>query len=205
MVIRVLVADDHAIVRRGLEELLATVDDIEVVGSAHDGLEAAALAQELTPDVVLMDLVMPNLDGVAATREISRSPEPGRVVVLTSMADDRHVNDALDAGAIGYVLKHASTEEIINAIRAAAAGDCPLDAKAARVVLGKRRHRVDRPLTPREEEVLRLVIAGMANKQIARHLHISERTVKAHLTTIFSRLGVAHRTGAALWARENLT
>jgi DNA-binding NarL/FixJ family response regulator len=202
--IRVVVADDHAVVRGGLDQLLATVDDIELAGSAADGAEAVALVAELRPDVVLMDLSMPGVDGIEATRQIAASGAATRVVVLTSLADDRHIGDALEAGAIGYVLKHAGPDDLIGAIRAAAAGDSPLDPKAARVLLEGRRGRVDRQLSAREEEVLRLVASGLANKLIARKLQISERTVKAHLTNIFARLGVTDRTQAALWAQEHL-
>lgn len=202
--IRVVVADDHAVVRAGLDQLLDTVDDIELVGSAADGDHAVALVAELDPDVVLMDLSMPVLDGVAATRRITDAASRARVVVLTSLADDRHIGDALAAGAVGYLLKHARPDDIIGAVRAAAAGDAPLDPKAARVLLEGRRGAVDRPLSAREEEVLRLVASGLANKLIARRLQISERTVKAHLTNIFARLGVTDRTQAALWAREHL-
>jgi DNA-binding NarL/FixJ family response regulator len=132
-----------------------------------------------------MDLSMPGVDGIEATRQIAASGAATRVVVLTSLADDRHIGDALEAGAIGYVLKHAGPDDLIGAIRAAAAGDSPLDPKAARVLLEGRRGRVDRQL-------------------IARKLQISERTVKAHLTNIFARLGVTDRTQAALWAQEHL-
>lgn len=202
--IRVVIADDHAVVRAGLDQLLATVDDIDLVGQAADGEEAVALVAAQSPDVVLMDLSMPGVDGTAATRRITEAGGTSRVVVLTSMADDRHIADALDAGAIGYVLKHADPDDIIAAIRAAAAGDSPLDPKAARVLLEGRRGTADRPLSAREEEVLRLVAEGLANKLIARRLQISERTVKAHLTNIFARIGVTDRTQAALWARDHL-
>ncbi len=201
--IRVVVADDHAVVRRGLDQLLATAEDIELVGSAANGEEAVELVAGLRPDVVLMDLSMPVLDGLDATRRIVADGPGVRVVVLTSLADDRHIAAALRAGAIGYVLKHADADDLLDAIRAAAAGDAPLDPKAARVLL-EGANRVERPLSAREEEVLRLVAEGLANKLIARRLAISERTVKAHLTNIFARLGVTDRTQAALWAREHL-
>ena len=153
------------------------------------------------PDVVLMDLSMPTLDGVDATRRIASADPDARVVVLTSFGDDRHIADALHAGAVGYLLKHAGPDELLNAIRAAARGDSPLDPKAARVMLQSRRTGpTERPLSAREEEVLRLVADGLANKQIARKLSISERTVKAHLTNVFASLGVTDRTQAALWA-----
>jgi DNA-binding NarL/FixJ family response regulator len=202
--IRVVVADDHAVVRGGLDQLLATAGDIELVGSAANGDEAVRMVAELRPDVVLMDLSMPVLDGVEATRRIAASGSGARVVVLTSFADDRHIADALHAGAIGYMLKHAEPDALLDAVRAAAAGDAPLAPKAARVLLEDRAGRADRTLSAREEEVVRLVAAGLANKQIARRLGISERTVKAHLTSVFARLGVTDRTQAALWAREHL-
>jgi DNA-binding NarL/FixJ family response regulator len=202
--IRVVVADDHGIVRAGLDQLLATAPDIELVGSAADGAEAVELVARHRPDVVLMDLSMPVVDGVEATRRIVEADGAARIVVLTSLSDDRHVAAALDAGAIGYVLKHAAPDDLLDAIRAAAAGDSPLDPKAARVLLQGRARRSDRPLSPREEEVLRLVAAGLANKLIARRLGIAERTVKAHLTNIFTSIGVTDRTQAALWAREHL-
>ena len=204
MTIRVVVADDHAVVRSGLEQLLSTASDIELVGTAGNGGEAAVVVGRERPDVVLMDLSMPEVDGVEATRRIIAADPDARVVVLTSFADDRHIADALRAGAIGYVLKHAEPDELLGAIRAAAAGDAPLDPKAARVLLDSRKVRSDQQLSSREEEVLRLVAAGLANKQIARRLGIAERTVKAHLTNIFARIEVTDRTQAALWAERNL-
>jgi DNA-binding NarL/FixJ family response regulator len=204
MTIRVVVADDHAVVRSGLEQLLATAADIELVATAGNGREAAEVVGRERPDVVLMDLSMPEVDGVEATRRIIAADPDARVVVLTSFADDRHISEALQAGAIGYVLKHAEPDELLGAIRAAAAGDAPLDPKAARVLLNSRKVRSDQQLSAREEEVLRLVMAGLANKQIARRLGIAERTVKAHLTNIFARIEVTDRTQAALWAERNL-
>jgi DNA-binding NarL/FixJ family response regulator len=205
MTIRVVIADDHAIVRGGLEQLLSTADDILLVGTAADGEQAIESVQREHPHVVLMDLSMPNVDGVEATRRIVAGYPEVRVIVLTSFGDDRHISDALDAGAVGYMLKHAGPDELLDAIRAAAAGDSPLDPKAARVLLASRRlGPAARQLSPREEEVLRLVASGLANKQIARKLTISERTVKAHLTNVFAQLGVSDRTQAALWAQEHL-
>ena len=203
--IKVLVADDHAVVRSGLGQLLATTPDLELAGEAADGLEAVAAAEAMEPDVILMDISMPGLDGVEATRQIvGRQPET-RVVMLTSFADNRRILDALEAGASGYLLKHAGPDELLGAIRAAAAGEAPLDPKAARVLLDHRRVAApDKVLSAREQEVLGLVAQGLANKQIARRLGISERTVKAHLTNVFARLGVTDRTQAALWAREHL-
>jgi DNA-binding NarL/FixJ family response regulator len=203
--IRVVIADDHAIVRSGLEQLLSTADDIALVGISANGMEVVETVQRERPDVVLMDLSMPELDGAEATRRIVTANPEARVVVLTSFGDDRHIADALHAGAVGYVLKHADPDELLDAIRAAARGDSPLDPKAARVLLDSRRIGPgERELSAREEEVLRLVADGLANKAIARKLTISERTVKAHLTNIFGRLGVTDRTQAALWARDHL-
>jgi len=203
--IRVVIADDHAVVRGGLEQLLSTADDIDLVGIAADGQAAVETVEREQPDVVLMDLSMPGLDGVEATLRIVTANPEARVVVLTSFGDDRHIADALHAGAVGYLLKHAGPDELLDAIRAAARGDAPLDPKAARVLLASRRMGpTGRPLSAREEEVLRLVAAGLANKQIARKLSISERTVKAHLTNVFARLGVTDRTQAALWAKDHL-
>lgn len=203
--IRVVIADDHAVVRGGLEQLLGTAPDIELLGQAANGAEAVDLVLATRPDVVLMDLSMPVVDGAEATSRIAAEAPDVRVVVLTSFADDRHIARALDAGAVGYILKHAEPDELLDAVRAAAAGDAPLDPKAARVLLDARR-RSGRPadLSKREAEVLELVAQGLANKLIARRLGITERTVKAHLTSIFTRLGVTDRTQAALWAREHL-
>ncbi|MFN0090310.1 MAG: response regulator [Acidimicrobiales bacterium] len=203
--IRVVVVDDHHVVRAGLEQLLGTAPGIELVGMAADGLEAMQLVAALSPDVVLMDLSMPNLDGVGATRQLMDAHPELRVVVLTSFSDQRRILDALDAGASGYLLKHASAEELFDAIRAAALGGAPLDPMAARVLLNANRdRRVDNQLSDREQEVLHLVSQGLANKHIARRLGITERTVKAHLTHIFQRIGVTDRTQAALWARDHL-
>lgn len=206
MTIRVLIVDDHVIVRTGLEALLATAPDIEIVGSAADGLRAVELVAELRPDVVLMDLSMPVLDGVEATRRIVELAPDTRIVVLTSFGDQTRILDALHAGADGYLLKHTEPEAILQGIRAAAEGGSPLDPKAARALLDAR-HRPRSgaaPLTDREKEVLGLVCEGLANKQIARRLGISERTVKAHLGNVFQRIGATDRTQAALWAREHL-
>ncbi|MCB0964694.1 MAG: response regulator transcription factor [Acidimicrobiales bacterium] len=204
--IRVLIADDHLVVRSGLEQLLDTADDIELVATAADGAEAVAACAEHRPDVVLMDLSMPGVDGVEATRRITAASDEIAVVVLTSFSDRQRILDALDAGASGYVLKHATPDELLSAIRTADAGDAPLDPKAARVLLDRRRSGGASParMTEREVEVLALVAEGLANKQIARRLGIAERTVKAHLTSIFQRIGVTDRTQAALWARDHL-
>jgi DNA-binding NarL/FixJ family response regulator len=203
--IRVLIVDDHAVVRRGLEQLIESAPDLECVGAASDGGEAVRLAEEHEPDVVLMDLSMPVLDGIEATRRIVAARPGVHVVVLTSFDDQRRILDALGAGATGYLLKDAEPDEVLTAIRTAVGGGSPLDPRAARVLLDARRDAAPaRSLSPREEEVLRLLATGLANKQIARRLGITERTVKAHLTSVFQQLGVSDRTQAALWARENL-
>ncbi len=203
--IRVLVVDDHVIVRTGLEQLLATAMDIELVGMAGDGEQAVALAASTDPHVVLMDLSMPNMDGVEATRQITSAHPHMSVVVLTSFSDQSRILDALGAGAGGYLLKDADPDDILAGIRAAHAGGAPLDPKAARVLLNARRTTANAQLTDREREVILLLGEGLANKQIARRLGITERTVKAHLTSIFQRIGVTDRTQAALWAQSNLS
>jgi DNA-binding NarL/FixJ family response regulator len=204
-VIRVLIVDDHPMVRQGLGALLRGNPEFEVVGALESGRDAADRIQELAPDVVLMDVSMPGMDGVAATRELLRHRPATRVVMLTSYAEDETVISAIDAGASGYLLKDAEPEEILRGIRAASRGEVPLAPRAARAVLGaRRRPPSDEHLTPREEEVLALVGRGLPNKQIARELGISEKTVKAHLTSVFQRIGVFSRTEAALWARERL-
>lgn len=203
--IRVLVVDDHIIVRNGLEQLLATVEGVELVGTAADGAAALEAVERERPDVVLMDLSMPVMDGIEATRRIGTIAPECRVVVLTSFSDQRRILDALEAGADGYLLKHSEPEAIVAAIREVMDGGSPLDPKAARVLLESRRttNAAD-GLTERELQVLGLVRDGLANKQIARKLLISERTVKAHLTRIFQRIGVTDRTQAALWALRHL-
>jgi DNA-binding NarL/FixJ family response regulator len=202
-VIRVLLAEDHGLVRAGLERLLATVDDVEVVGSASDGAEAVELAAETRPDVVLMDLSMPNVDGIEATRQIVAAGGEAQVVVLTSVTDRERILAALDAGAIGYLLKDAEPGELIGGIRSAARGESPLSPKAARALLTARAEGERAELSPREREVLRCVAEGKPNKLIARELGISEKTVKTHLTRVFQRIGVTDRTQAALWAKEH--
>ncbi len=202
--IRVLVVDDHPVVRAGLAQLLVEAEDVGLVGMAEDGTSALAMAREQRPDVILMDLEMPGVDGIEATGSI-RDEQPGtQVVVLTSFSDQERILDALDAGAIGYLLKGADPDELLRGIRAAARGESPLAPKAASAVLAARAGR--RPaeeLTPREREVLLMVAEGMPNKLIARRLEISERTVKGHVTHIFERIGVTDRTQAALWAERH--
>jgi DNA-binding NarL/FixJ family response regulator len=202
--VRVVLADDHVIVRDGLARLLDGTEDIEVVGVAGDGREAVAVVSELAPDVVLMDLVMPVLDGVGATRRITAEAPATRVVVLTSFSESARVLEALDAGARGYVLKDAEGDEVVRAVRAAARDGAPLDPRVARAVLARERSGgALAGMTAREREVLELLGSGLPNKAIARRLEISEATVKAHLTRIFKQLGVTDRTRAAMWAREH--
>jgi len=203
-VIRVLIADDHAVVRAGLEQLLESAEDITVVGTAADGEQAASLARERHPDVALMDLSMPGVGGIEATRRI-RAAEPAvHVVVLTSFSDRERILEALDAGALGYLLKDAEPDELLRGIRAAARGEAPLAPKAALALITERAGPPDAPtLSAREREVLSLVGKGLPNKLIARELSISEKTVMAHLTRIFQRIGVSDRTQAALWAQRH--
>lgn len=201
--IRVLIVDDHAIVRTGLAQLLGTTDDLELAGATGDGDEAVALAAELQPDVVLMDLSMPGTDGVTATARIMAQNPDTHVLVLTSFSDQARILDSLQAGAEGYLLKHSEPEVILAGIREVVAGGSPLDPKAARVLLTNRRSPgPETKLTGREQEVLDMVADGLPSKSIARRLGISERTVKAHLTNIYQRLGVTDRTQAALWAQR---
>jgi len=203
--LRVMVVDDHAVVRQGLIAFLAADGDLEVVAQVSSGEEVAAGVSQAAPDVILMDLSMPDVDGVEATRRALAARPEVRVVMLTSFSEPEHVNAALDAGAVGYVLKDAAPEEIVQAVKAAGRGEAPFSPRAAGALLQRRA--VARPgddLTPRERQVLELVGQGMANKQISRKLGIKEKTVKAHLTNVFQRIGVTDRTSAALWASRNL-
>ncbi len=193
-------------VRAGLAQLLSTVPDIELVGVATDGNEALDVIFRERPDVVLMDLSMPNLDGVEATGLISAQFPECKVLVLTSFSDQRRITEAFAAGANGYLLKHTEPDQIVAAIRAIHGGDSPLDPKAARVMLNARRvHTVADDLSARQLEVLGFVRDGLPNKVIADRLGITERTVKAHLTRIFHHIGVSDRTQAAVWATRNLS
>jgi DNA-binding NarL/FixJ family response regulator len=199
--IRVLVVDDHGVVREGLRTFLLLQVGIEVVGEATDGSEAVAAAAQLEPDVVLMDLVMPVLDGVEAMRRIREARPQTRVIVLTSFTDDDKLLAAVRAGAAGYLLKTAPPQEVVRAIRAAHAGDAVLDPSAAgRLLEALAGPREPQPLTPREREVLTLLSRGMTNKRIAGELGVSEKTVKTHVGRILSKLGVTDRTQAALYA-----
>ena len=202
--LRVVLVDDHAVVRRGLTDLLSSAPDLDVVGTASDGEEAQDVVRKARPDVVVMDLQMPGTDGVEATRAIVAEHPDVQVLVLTSFSDSDRILAALDAGAVGYLLKDADPDDVIEGVRAVARGESPLHPKAARELLLARHRPNERPqLTPREADVLRLVRLGLANKQIARRLGISERTVKAHLTSVFQRIGVPDRTQAALWAERH--
>jgi DNA-binding NarL/FixJ family response regulator len=202
--IRVAIADDHRVVRVGLEQLLATFDDVQLLGSSEDGEATVTFAAETRPDVLLLDMSMPDLDGIGVTKRLANVSPATKVVLFTSFSDREGIVRALDAGAVGYLLKDAEPEEIHAAIRAAARGEAPLAPRAAAELLASRRERAAShvELTNREKEVLGLVISGNANKQIARKLGISEKTVKGHLTNLFQRIGVADRTQAALWAER---
>jgi DNA-binding NarL/FixJ family response regulator len=201
----VLLADDHRLVRAGLVRLLATATDIDVVGEASDGEQAVEQAKALSPDVILMDLSMPIVDGIEATRQILASRPDVRIVALTSFVDHPKVAEMLEAGAVGYLLKDCEPADLLSAIRSAGAGGVPLDPRVAGALLPKRQPTsLADQLSDREREVLLLASRGMANKQIGRALGIAERTVKAHLGNVFRRIGVNDRTSAALWARENL-
>jgi DNA-binding NarL/FixJ family response regulator len=203
--ITVLIVDDHSMVRAGLQQLLSSDPDIDVVGTAANGSESVQLAKELRPQVVLMDLQMPVMDGVAATAELRQDNPDVAVVIVTSFSDRDRIIGAVDAGAVGYLLKDASPDEILAGVHAAARGESPLHPRAARELLSARSEQPNRSeveLTAREVEVIGLVRAGLSNKQIARRLGISERTVKAHLTSCFQRIGVQDRTQAALWAER---
>ena len=200
----VLLVDDHPLVRAGLAALIATTDDLKVIGEAAGGDQAVSLTADLGPDVVLMDLSMPGMDGVEATRRILAAQPQICVVVLTSFADQERVSDALAAGAVGYLLKDCDPREVLAAIRSAAQGHAPLDPRVARALLPSVTPRVGDSLSARERQVLALVAKGLANKQIGRALGISERTVKVHVGHVFRRIGVTDRTSAAMWARDNL-
>jgi two-component system, NarL family, response regulator LiaR len=198
----VLIADDHAVVREGLRTFLELQEGIEVAGEAADGREAVSEAERLLPDIVLMDLVMPELDGVEVMRELRERVPRARVVVLTSFLDDERLLPALRAGAAGYLLKNVEPRELARSIRLAAAGEALIDpAVAARLVdaLGSDRPEEAAELTPREQEVLELIGRGYANKRIALELGISEKTVKTHVSHVLAKLGVSDRTQAALY------
>jgi DNA-binding NarL/FixJ family response regulator len=200
--IRLLVAEDHQATRQGLVRLLDTVPDIELVAVAGDGDQAVRLAIRYRPDVILMDLRMPYVDGPEATRRVLEHHPEIQVVILTSCSERGEILRAIDAGAVGYLLKDTEPDELIRGVRAAAHGDSPLAPSVARTLLDYRAAQPSHELTDRETQVLLCVARGLPNKLIARELEISENTVKAHLTTIFHRIGVRDRVQAALWAHE---
>jgi NarL family two-component system response regulator LiaR len=201
MTVRILITDDHGVVRQGLRMFLSLDPQLEVVGEAENGEEALAMARELKPDVVLMDLLMPVMDGIAATEAIRRELPEVEVLALTSVLEDVSVSGAVRAGAIGYLLKNTDADALGRAIKAAAAGQVQLAPEAAaRLMHEVRAPQSPEALTDRETEVLRLVARGRANKQIAHELFVEEKTVKAHVSSILTKLGVQSRTQAALHA-----
>jgi two-component system, NarL family, response regulator LiaR len=199
---RVLIADDHSIVRQGLRMFLSADPEFEIVGEARNGAEAVKLACQLRPDVVLMDLVMPIMDGITATAAIRREAPDVEVVALTSVLDGTSVIEAVRAGAIGYLLKDTESEELRRAIKAAAAGQVQLSPAASARLLREIRtpEQSVEVLTEREKEVLQLLALGKSNQEISRELHIAEQTVKSHVSHILGKLGVPSRTQAALYA-----
>jgi len=204
--IRVLIADDHAVLREGMRNLLQQEKDFDVVGEAGDGEEAVKLANELKPDVVLMDIVMPKLSGIEATRFIKQASPASAVLILTAYSDISYILGLLEAGACGYLLKSARGNEVVGAIRAVRSGESVLDSAVTRKLLkrvvdpakGGGQRQPGGQLTMRENEILRLAAAGMSNKDIADKLFLSLRTVKAHLTNIFNKMGCGSRTDAII-------
>jgi DNA-binding NarL/FixJ family response regulator len=212
MSIRLLLVDDQALFREGLRTLLSLYSDLEIVGEAANGQEAVQQVEDLQPDVVLMDLRMPVLDGVAATRRLKEIQPSSRVIILTTFDDDEHVFDGLRAGAVGYLLKDVASEKLVEAIRTTARGESFLQPNIAAKLVAEfarleetqappKQDLVD-PLSGRELEILALVAGGASNKEIAAELFITEGTVKNHVTNILGKLGVRDRTQAALKARE---
>lgn len=206
---RLLIADDHPAFRRGLELMLAGIEDVEIVGWARTGVEAVELAEELLPDVVLMDLRMPELDGIEATRRLSRGTPTPAIVVLTMFEDDESVFAAMRAGARGYLLKGAEQDEIVRAVRAVAAGEAIFGPEIAQRVIvhftsgGGSRTAAFPALTERERQVLEMVAAGKGNARIAHELVISLKTVRNHVSNIFTKLQVSDRAAAIVKARES--
>jgi NarL family two-component system response regulator LiaR len=207
--IRVLLVDDHAVVRTGLKTFFDLQPDIEVVGEAADGSEGVAMARRLEPDVVLMDLLMPNMDGITAISRIKAERTETEIVTMTSFIEEEKVTSALEAGASGYVLKDAEAEEVAAAVRAAYAGEVHLDPAVARLLAQRMRTKKSpdddlvEPLTDREKDVLRLLGQGMSNKEIGAALFITERTARTYVSNILGKLGLASRTQAALYAVEH--
>jgi len=206
--IRVLVADDHSVVRQGLRMFLLVQPDMEMVGEAQNGREAVAFATTLAPDVVLMDLLMPEMDGIAATAAIKAARPETQILVLTTFLDDRRVAEAIQAGAVGFLLKEVEADDLIKAVRGAARGEPQLHPDAARMLMGLATRPKPAPdhattLTDRERDVIALLAEGQSNKQIARELSISETTVKGHVANILGKLELADRTQAAVYAVRN--
>jgi DNA-binding NarL/FixJ family response regulator len=205
--IRIVIADDHPMVRAGLEQLLQSFPDLEVVGVAADGLDAVRLVQALVPDVVLMDLAMPVMDGIQAISAIKASHPKVNVIALTTFQDPGQVGAALGAGASGYLVKDVEAEVLVAGIRASVRGGAPLSPSVAATLLqegGTMQRPSSLSMTPRESQILRLIAQGDTNGEIGRRLGISEKTVKAHCSSLFRRLGVTDRTQAAIWATRNL-
>lgn len=208
--IRILIADDHAVVREGLRALIAAKPDMELVGEAEDGIEAVLLARSLKPDIILLDLLMPRMDGVEAIAKIKQENPGARILVLTSFAADDKVFPAIKAGALGYLLKDSSSQALIRAIREVHQGESSLHPSIARKLIRELNRAptaapVENPLTEREVEVLKLIAGGLSNHEIAEMLVISERTVSSHMSNILEKLHLANRTQAALYAlREGL-
>jgi two-component system, NarL family, response regulator LiaR len=203
--IRVLVVDDHSVVRQGLRMFLLVQPDMEMVGEAQNGREAVALVDQLAPDVVLMDLLMPQMNGIEATIAIKAAHPETQVLVLTTFLDDARVAEAIQAGAVGFLLKEVDAEELIRAVRGAARGEPQLHPDAARMLMGLATRPKAAPeppplLTERERDVIALLAEGQSNKQIARTLSISETTVKGHVANILGKLELADRTQAAVYA-----
>jgi len=204
--IRILIADDHGIVRKGIKALLATEKDMQVVGEAENGAEAVEKAASLSPDVVLMDLVMPEMDGIEATRRITAAQQETKILVLTSFAADDKVFPAVKAGALGYLLKDSTPEQLLEAIRQVHRGEPSLEPSIARKVLQELSHageagrQTTEPLTERELDVLRLIAQGMSNKEIAAKIFVAEWSVRSHVSNILGKLHLASRTQAALYA-----
>ncbi|HEX6433616.1 MAG TPA: response regulator transcription factor [Gemmatimonadales bacterium] len=200
--IRIVIADDHPIFRAGLQGLLSAQSDFQVVGEAANGREAVSVVRHTTPEVLLMDLQMPELDGVSATREVRQTSPGTRILILTTYDSDGDILRAVEAGATGYLLKDTPREELFKAIRATARGDSVLSPSVASKLVGRARGPVNRSLSAREIEVLKLVARGISNKIIGKDLRISEATVKTHLLHIFEKLGVDDRTAAVTAAME---
>lgn len=209
--IRILIADDHAIVREGLRALIATEPDLQLVGEASDGLEAVSKAHALNPDVILLDMMMPRLDGIGAITEIRKDGSDAKILVLTSFVDDEKIFAAIKSGALGYLLKDSSPQDLLKAIQSTYAGEAYLHpAIASKLIRELKQPAADKPksespLTVREVEILQFVAQGLTNDEIAERLVVSERTVRTHVSNILAKLQLANRTQAALYAlREGL-